>query len=207
MSHPQQQFFVSGIKQFLPAYFSGTRVLEIGSLNINGSVRENFEGCDYLGVDVGEGKDVDLVCHGEDFGEKANQFDVVISCEAMEHNPNWRKTWLNMLRLVKEDGLVVMSCATTGRRQHGTEQYMPSDSPLTLQRGQNHYRNLTEEDFSFVSLATMFAAWAFFEDHTHHDLYFYGVGTSADPQVVQKANELKTAFADFYYKRNILGLQ
>jgi hypothetical protein len=140
MSHPQQRFFVAGVKQFLPSYFKERSVIEIGSLNLNGSVRELFEGCSYLGLDVGEGRDVDLVCHGENYGGAASGTDVVISCEAMEHNPQWKKTWLNTLRLVKEDGLVVMTCATPGRRQHGTVEFNPTDSPLTVGKSQNHYR-------------------------------------------------------------------
>ena len=43
MSHPQQLFFVGGIKQFLGELFQHTKVLEIGSLDINGSVRSFFE--------------------------------------------------------------------------------------------------------------------------------------------------------------------
>src|SRR4051812_1784880 len=108
MAHPQQQFFVGGVKQFLPEFFTDQRVLEIGSLNLNGSVREFFTNCAYVGLDIGEGRDVDVVCPGEDYGERADSFDVVISCEAMEHNAQWRKTWLNTLRLVKPTGLVIM---------------------------------------------------------------------------------------------------
>lgn len=208
MSHPQQQFFVSGVKQFLPEYFSDKKVLEIGSLNINGSVREFFERCDYLGLDLGAGKDVDLVCSGQDFGAQANSFDVVISCEAMEHNPEWRKTWLNMMRLVKHDGLIIMTCATTGRRQHGTEEFNPADSPLTMQLGQNYYRNLTQDDFSsLMAHDAWFSVSSFFVDHTHHDLYFFGLSANAAPEQAEKGRHLLAAFTDYYHKRNILGLQ
>lgn len=208
MSHPQQLFFVGGIKQFLGEFFQRQKVLEIGSLDINGSVRPLFEDCDYIGLDVGEGKSVDLVCHGENYGEKADAFDVVISCEAMEHNPGWRKTWLNMARLVKDAGLVVMTCATTGRRQHGTLEYSPTDSPLTTQDNQNHYRNLVAEDFlAILPCDAWFSVWSFYYDHTSHDLYFFGLGKGAAPETVQKATELRLALADYYHKRNILGLQ
>ena len=40
MSHIQQRFFVGGIKQFLPDFFQEKIVLEVGSLNINGTVRD-----------------------------------------------------------------------------------------------------------------------------------------------------------------------
>jgi SAM-dependent methyltransferase len=208
VSHPQQLFFVGGVKQFLGDFFQQKKVLEIGSLDINGSVRGLFEGCEYIGLDVGEGKGVDQVGYGEDFGGRADEFDVVISCEAMEHNPGWRKTWLNMVRLAKASGLVVMTCASAGRRQHGTVEYTPADSPLTMQKQQNHYRNLVEDDFkAILPCDAWFSVWSFCCDHTSHDLYFFGVGREASPDTVRKATELRSALADHYHQRNILGLQ
>ncbi|MBV8380747.1 MAG: hypothetical protein JO369_08325 [Paucibacter sp.] len=206
MSHPQQLFFVGSVKQFLGEFFRHRKVLEIGSLDINGSVRQFFEECDYTGLDVGEGKGVDVVCYGEDFGAKANSYDVVISCEAMEHNPGWKKTWLNMLRLASESGLVVMTCATIGRGQHGTRESSPADSPLTIQNNQNYYCNLVEADFSsLVVLDTWFSVWTFHYDHTSHDLYFFGLGHGAGPDAVHRAKELRTQFSNYYHKRNVLG--
>ena len=61
MSHPAQMQFVASLKERFPDYFIRKDVLEIGSLNINGSIREFFQQCVYLGVDIGPGKDVDLV--------------------------------------------------------------------------------------------------------------------------------------------------
>src|SRR5271166_5993768 len=98
MAHREEFFFVASIKNFIPSFFSGVSVLEVGSLNINGSVRAFFDGTDYTGIDICEGKDVDVVCYGENFAADASSYDVIISCEAMEHNPGWKKTWLNMLR-------------------------------------------------------------------------------------------------------------
>lgn len=206
MSHQQQRFFVNSVKQGLPGYFQGRSVVEIGSLNINGSVREFFSGCDYLGLDVGEGRDVDLVCRGENYGAAADSADVLISCEAMEHNPGWKKTWLNMLRLVKDDGLVVMTCATHGRRQHGTLESQPVDSPLTLSLGQNYYRNLAAADFLGIAhLDAWFSVWAFYQDLSAHDVYFFGVGLQADAQTQGQARQLHTAFHAHYHRVNVLG--
>src|SRR5690606_19424692 len=106
-------------------FFRGTRVLEVGSLDLNGSVRSNFSGCDYLGIDVAAGPGVDLVCQGQDYDAPDGSFDVVTSCEAMEHNPYWRETFANMLRLCRPGGLILMTCATTGRGEHGTTRKHP----------------------------------------------------------------------------------
>lgn len=208
MAHPQQHFFVGAIKQLMPDFFSGKKVVEIGSLNLNGTVRVFFSDCDYLGIDVGAGNDVDLVCYGEDYGGQADSSDVLISCEAMEHNPAWKKTWLNMLRLVRTNGLVVMTCATIGRRQHGTDEFMPTDSPLTTGKGQNYYQNLVTTDFTaIVNHDAWFSVWAFFQDHTSHDLYFFGVGHSANEAIQNQAKQLREALDNHYHRVNILGIQ
>ena len=93
MSHPQQIAFVAAIRHLFPAYFEGCRVLEVGSLDINGTIRGLFPGCNYTGLDVGEGPGVDQVCQGQDYDAPDNTFDVAISCEVMEHNPYWRDTF------------------------------------------------------------------------------------------------------------------
>lgn len=207
MSHIQQRFFVNGVKQFLPTFFQNSKVLEIGSLNLNGSVREFFTDCQYLGIDVGMGPDVDEVCYGEDFGAKANSFDTVISCEAMEHNPGWQKTWLNMIRVLHSQGLMIMTCATHGRKQHGTENFQPHDSPLTTSLGQNYYKNLNAQDFiKITNPDNWFSEWGFFVDGSSYDLYFFGLGTAADTGTIESARSLKMALNEHYYRVNTLGI-
>jgi SAM-dependent methyltransferase len=208
MAHAEQMFFVNSIRSNLPSYFQSKRVLELGSLNINGTVRDFFNDCDYLGIDVGDGPGVDLVCRGENYPGNAKSFDVVISCEMMEHNPDWRETFLNMMRLIRGDGLMVISCATVGRRQHGTTSYTPFDSPLTVSGGQDYYRNLTESDFSgIINLSSIFAVHSFFTDHASHDLYFMGIGCNAESAVKKRAEALIVALNEFYFKKNILGIR
>lgn len=58
MSHPEQLEFVASVRQRFPGFFTGRRVLEVGSLDINGSVRGMFTDCDYVGVDVAPCADV-----------------------------------------------------------------------------------------------------------------------------------------------------
>jgi SAM-dependent methyltransferase len=208
MAHPEQFFFVENVKLQLSDYFRERSVLEVGSLNINGSVRVLFENCEYLGLDVGAGPGVDVVMPGQHHGARAGSFDVVISCEAMEHNPAWPETWLNMLRLMAPSGLMIMTCATAGRAEHGTAGTSPEDSPLTAGLGQNYYRNLVAEDFRRLAMPeTWFAAHEFFTDHVSHDLYFVGIGRSAALDTVTRARGLITAFEDYYYRKNIFGLR
>lgn len=184
MAHYTQHQFVRWVKDFFPGFFCGRSVLEIGSLDINGSVRPFFTDCRYLGLDVGRGPGVDLVCGGQDYDGADASFDVVCSFEAMEHNPHWQATFANMLRLVKPGGMVLMTCATRGRPEHGTTRTSPADSPLTIGIGWDYYRNLTAGDF-----AQAFDLRQHFSRHfaTHYyqgcDLFFVGFRAGAPPPV------------------------
>jgi SAM-dependent methyltransferase len=176
MAHSQQAEFVGIVKRHLPWYFSGGRVIEMGSLDINGSVRSYFNAAEYVGVDLAPGPGVDLVCSSHEVDLPAGSFDCAISLECFEHNPFWVETFLNMLRLTRGDGLVLTTCATTGRREHGTPRSSPESSPFTVARGWSYYRNLRERDFiDRVELGASFADWLFIVSHESYDLYFVGL--------------------------------
>src|SRR5688572_15830496 len=104
--HIEVRNFIRKVKKEHPKFFRFTRVLEVGSQNINGSVREHFFLCEYIGLDLGPGKKVDLVCHGADF-KTPGLFDVVISCEALEHDRRWNETLLQMYENLKPGGLLI----------------------------------------------------------------------------------------------------
>jgi SAM-dependent methyltransferase len=203
MAHPQQQDFVSAIRHAFPDRFAGTRVLEIGSLDINGSVRRHFQGCDYIGIDVGEGPGVDVVCQGQDYDAKAGSFDVVISCECMEHNPFWRETFLNMMRLCRPGGLVLMTCATSGRPEHGTQRTTPEDAPLIEW---DYYKNLTARDFRAIpGFASGFSAWMMCSDLAFCDLFFAGFRAGAPPPADARA--VLGRIRRHYWRKNIRNFQ
>lgn len=176
MSHLQQQNFVRKLRELVPHYFENKKVLEIGSLDINGSLREFFTNCDYCGLDVGEGKGVDIVCEGQKYDAPDESYDVVCSAECFEHNPYWFETFMNMIRLGKNDGLFFFTCATDGRPEHGTSKTSSLDSPLTVKIGWEYYRNLVEKDFtSRVNLKDYFSEFYWEINHENHDLYFWGI--------------------------------
>lgn len=177
MAHPEQLEFISVVSTRFSHFFAGTRVLEIGSLDINGSVRPYFTGGHYTGIDVGPGPGVDVVCEGQDYAAPDGSFDVTISCESMEHNPHWRETFENMLRLCRPGGLVIMTCAAMGRPEHGTPRERPQDAPLI---GWDYYRNLRARDFRrSIALKRYFAVWAFCSNLSSCDLYFAGFKVGA----------------------------
>ena len=150
--------------------FTGVAVLEIGSLNINGTVRDFFTATEYVGVDLAEGSGVDVVCEGQLLTYPDNSFDVAVSAECFEHNPYWVETFENMARMASD--WVVFTCASTGRAEHGTRRSTPADSPFTVDW--DYYRNLTAEDFLDCCDLTGFDWFEFEYNPASCDLYFVG---------------------------------
>jgi len=179
MCHIEQLVFFQRVKNKFPDYFKDTKVLEVGSLDLNGSIRQFFNAKEYIGIDVGAGPGVDIVCEGQEFNYPDEYFDITVSSECFEHNPFWLETFLNMIRMTKKDGLVIFSCASEGRPEHGTFRSEPESSPLTVSKGGeywNYYRNLNEKDFTgSVDLDTIFKEYKFKYNEKAFDLYFYGI--------------------------------
>jgi SAM-dependent methyltransferase len=176
MAHWEQRDFIVKIKNKLPHYFTQSKVLEVGSLNINGTIRDFFTDCKYIGIDVSPGVGVDVVCEGQNYNAPDDIYDVVCSAECFEHNPYWLETFQNMIRLCKDDGLILFTCATDGRGEHGTSRTAPLDSPLTVDMGWDYYRNLNENDFvSQLNFDFYFSEYQFEVNDQSHDLYFWGI--------------------------------
>jgi SAM-dependent methyltransferase len=176
MSHHSQKQFVKSLQEQFPQNFNQIKMLEIGSLNLNGSIREYFTDCTYVGVDVGEGNDVDLVCGGHEVDHPDETYDTIGSCNCFEHNPHWIETFANMYRMTKKTGLVFISVPTTGNAEHGTTASAPGDSPLTIAKGWEYYKNLTEEDFrEHFDIDNMFDSYKFqvSDSGDSKDLFFY----------------------------------
>lgn len=173
MAHIEQRVFFDAMRSRFPAAFDGVRVLEIGSLDINGSVRDFYTNADYTGVDLAPGPGVDVVGQGQDLDYADRSFDVSVSAECFEHNPYWLETFANMTRMASH--MVFLTCASHGRPEHGTARTDAGSSPLTVAAGWDYYRNLGAEDFDWQILAANFSTWGFSTNESSHDLYFYGV--------------------------------
>lgn len=150
-----------------PDYFENKRVLDIGSLDINGHNSCYFDNCDFTGCDLGPGKGVDLVCPAH----KLNlpPFDTIISTECFEHDPCLDRTLDKIESLLKPGGLFVFTCATTGRLEHGTHDRDSTSSPYTL----FYYRNVDIQVVLWYLNMDMFEKYCF--DVIPEDLRFWGV--------------------------------
>lgn len=174
MSHAEQQrFFKSLLIKFPELFHKKTHILEVGSLDINGSLREIFtEHESYLGCDLAPGNGVDIVSRAHELILEAKSFDACLSAECFEHDEYWDLSFRKMIKLTKSGGLVAFSCATTGRLEHGTSRTDAGSSPFT----NDYYNNLTQKDFELeLDLDEFFDSWEFSVDEGHCDLYFWGV--------------------------------
>ncbi len=182
MAHPLQLQFVKSITTSLTDNFQSRKVLEVGAYDVNGSVRQFFPNADYLGVDLIEGPGVDLICEGDKIPHKDSIYDISISCECFEHNPAWAETLTNMYRMTKTGGIVIFTCATTGRAEHGTTRTSPESSPGTQALRWDYYKNLTEEDINKAfNLKSLFGDHFFLVNHISCDLYFFGIKGQESP--------------------------
>lgn len=182
MAHAQQLKFIQLVRKYFLKSESGQsaqkfRILEIGSYDVNGSIREFLqnERTEYIGVDLCEGKGVDLVGYGHELELPSDSFDLTISCECFEHDPNWAATFTNMCRMTKSGGFVVFTCATVGRVEHGTTRSNAEHSPGTQFIGLDYYKNLTKDDFyDALEIDSIFSDHYFFFEKSSYDLYFIG---------------------------------
>lgn len=161
MAHTEQRQFFESVKKGFPNYFINTRVLDIGSLDINGTIRDLFFGA-YIGVDVAPGKGVDVVSLGHEF--QSEPFDVVLSAETLEHDCFRALTIENMKLLLKPKGLLIITAAGHTRPEHGTPKEDPACAPLlgkNPKMNPDFYENvnineismyITEKDFSNIMI-------------------------------------------------------
>jgi SAM-dependent methyltransferase len=106
----------------------GKSVLEVGALDVNGTVRPVIEAlgpASYIGVDIEPGPNVDELCdvalltarYGED------SFDLVVSTELVEHVRDWRAAFTNMKLALRPSGTIIVTTRSRGFPIHG----YPSD--------------------------------------------------------------------------------
>lgn len=174
MAHQNQQDFYRRMKNNYPICFMNVRVLDVGSLDINGGTRQYFNPAYYIGIDLAPGKGVDVISPGHLY-DSGFLFDVVTTSECLEHDMYWPSTLKNMARLLRPNGLFVGTCATLGRPEHGTRRTTPSDAPLLPEGWNDYYMNLTERDIMSALDDCMNGGPMYFEINSEtHDLYFYG---------------------------------
>jgi SAM-dependent methyltransferase len=193
VSHPEQLGFFRAVVAANTSLITSGRIIEIGSYDVNGTVREIFAGNkEYVGVDLTPGPGVDRVGFGHDVDAPDGSFDIAISGACFEHDPMWRETFANMVRLTRPGGLVAFTCASRGRPEHGTTRSDGTLSPGTQAVGLDYYRNLVEDDFADLPLDEWFSEWRFWYLRTDFDLYFAGRRRGGDCAVLPPDAEVRS---------------
>jgi SAM-dependent methyltransferase len=114
------EFVGSVVDQF---GLSSLKTLEIGSYNVNGSVRPLFKG-EYTGIDRSSGPGVDLVMDAFDLSYFADAaFDVVVSTSQLEHDPTFWLTLPEVARVLRPGGYFILTTHTTGFPEHNRPDY------------------------------------------------------------------------------------
>ena len=115
--HQEVMDWLRTIKESAPDIFEHSRVLECGSLNVNGTPRPLFEECEYVGVDWRDGPGVDVVSLTHHYMDN-DGFDVVISTEMLEHDPYWLVSISNMVSLLRPGGDLILTFGGINRPKH-----------------------------------------------------------------------------------------
>lgn len=92
------------------------KVLDIGSLDLTGCVRDLFD--DYLGLDQQSGKNVDIIWNAHSLPFRDNLFDVVCCLEVLEHDTNFFLTLAEARRVLKYGGYFLLTARANGYEKH-----------------------------------------------------------------------------------------
>jgi len=112
--------FVTASQRWWP---ENPTILEVGSLDVNGSPRDVCQNnyASYVGVDLVLGPGVDVVCDVEELPDNPvgqQKYDVVISTEMLEHAHNWNIALFNLLDVVSVGGILVLTTRSPGFEYH-----------------------------------------------------------------------------------------
>lgn len=102
---------------FFDVYCSNWKiVLELGSMDVNGSLRASCPaGVQYLGMDVEHGKSVDLIVKvGEQLPLRSDIADAIISSSQLEHDDFFWETFLEFARVVRPGGFIYINAPSNG---------------------------------------------------------------------------------------------
>ena len=124
-----------------------------------------------------------MVANGASFAFD-RRFGLILSCECLEHNPEWDPTLRNAAAHLRHDGLLVLTFATIGRMEHGTSRSFPDYSPATVARGWEYYRNLTTVEVADVLEQCGLTVWRA-ANFRAFDGY---IVASPDPRVIDDAS-------------------
>jgi ubiquinone/menaquinone biosynthesis C-methylase UbiE len=99
-------------------------VLEVGSFNVNGTIRPFFSQGGYIGCDIAKGPGVDVVLDDpRRLPFESDRFDVVVSTEMLEHAEFPDEILAEMARVCRPAGVVLVTTRSPGFPHHNPPDY------------------------------------------------------------------------------------
>lgn len=96
----------------------GMAVLDVGGLDVNGSLRKPYElllNIKYISLDIEEHPSVDVVMKpGKSFPFPDESFDLIVSTSCFEHDPCFWMTFREMVRIIKKGGYIYVNAPSNG---------------------------------------------------------------------------------------------
>lgn len=104
--------------------FIGKNVIEVGSMNVNGGLREEIEAmgpCSYMGTDMRAGPGVDYVAPAADISKHWGEgyFGALICTEMLEHAEDWRASIDAMKAAMAPGAVIYLTTRGPGYPRHG----------------------------------------------------------------------------------------
>lgn len=94
---------------------NGGIIVDIGGLNLNGSLRSFFSNMKYICLDMEPHPSVDIVVKpGEKLPFDDQSVDLIVSSSCFEHDPCFWITFREMCRIIKTDGFIYISAPANG---------------------------------------------------------------------------------------------
>lgn len=136
------------------------RAIDVGGANWNGSARPHLPNAHWTVLDMEPTQIPDdwteyIVADATTFRGLV-RYDVVLSTELLEHVENWPAVVETLAHLVTDDGIVLITCASTGRPMHGA-----TGTPLPLNG--EWYGNVDVPDLEVELMKHFKSFWTHFQ--------------------------------------------
>lgn len=89
-------------------------ILDIGSMNVNGSLKPIFEKGNYTGLDQQMGPNVDIIASSHNIPLQNNCIDIITCSSCFEHDDMFWVTFLELCRIVKPNGFIYINAPSNG---------------------------------------------------------------------------------------------